>query len=133
MHGANFNAEVVPFIDNMAERFAQADLIVCRSGAITVAEVSASGRAAIFIPFGASTDAHQMRNAEAMQKAGAALLLPQNQLTPERLTNEIFSLLDQPRRISEMEDRARMLAKPRAVEDIVDLLEKTASREGARA
>ncbi len=128
-----FNAEVVPFIDNMADRFAQADLIVCRSGAITVAEVSASGRAAIFIPFGASTDAHQMRNAEAMQKAGAALLLPQNQLTPERLTNEIFSLLDQPRRISEMEDRAHALAKPRAVEDIVDLLEKTASHEGARA
>jgi len=128
-----FNAEVVPFIDNMADRFAQADLIVCRSGAITVAEVSASGRAAIFIPFGASTDAHQMRNAEAMQKAGAALLLPQNQLTPERLTNEIFSLLDQPRRISEMEDRARTLAKPRAVEDIVDLLEKTALRKGARA
>ena len=64
----------------MAERFAQADLIVCRSGAITVAEVSASGRAAIFIPFGASTDAHQMRNAEAMQKAGAARLMPQDRI-----------------------------------------------------
>jgi len=127
-----FQAEVVPFIENMAERFAQADLIVCRSGAITVAEVSASGRAAIFIPFGASTDAHQMRNAEAMQKAGAARLLPQDQLTPERLTNEIFSLLDQPGKITEMEDRARALAKPRAVEDIVDLLEKTAFGEEAR-
>jgi UDP-N-acetylglucosamine--N-acetylmuramyl-(pentapeptide) pyrophosphoryl-undecaprenol N-acetylglucosamine transferase len=118
-----FNAEVLPFIENMAERFAQADLIVCRSGAITVAEVSASGRAAIFIPFGASTDAHQTRNAAAMQDAGAARLLPQDDLTPERLTNEIFSLLDQPRRIEEMEDRARSLARPRAVEDIVDLLE----------
>jgi UDP-N-acetylglucosamine--N-acetylmuramyl-(pentapeptide) pyrophosphoryl-undecaprenol N-acetylglucosamine transferase len=118
-----FNAEVQPFIENMAERFAQADLIVCRSGAITVAEVSASGRAAIFIPFGASTDAHQTRNAAAMQDAGAALLLPQDELTPERLTTEIFSLLDQPRRIEEMEDRARSLARPRAVEDIVDLLE----------
>jgi UDP-N-acetylglucosamine--N-acetylmuramyl-(pentapeptide) pyrophosphoryl-undecaprenol N-acetylglucosamine transferase len=118
-----FNAEVLPFIENMAERFAQADLIVCRSGAITVAEVSASGRAAIFIPFGASTDAHQTRNAAAMQDAGAARLLPQDELTPERLTNEIFSLLDQPRRIEEMEDRARSLARPRAVEDIVDLLE----------
>ena len=103
-----FHAEVLPFIENMAERFAQADLIVCRSGAITVAEVSASGRAAIFIPFGASTDAHQMRNAAAMQDAGAARLLPQDELTPERLTNEIFSLLDQPRRIEEMEDRARV-------------------------
>ncbi|HUA00241.1 MAG TPA: undecaprenyldiphospho-muramoylpentapeptide beta-N-acetylglucosaminyltransferase [Candidatus Aquilonibacter sp.] len=121
-----FHAEVLPFIENMAERFAQADLIVCRSGAITVAEVSASGRAAIFIPFGASTDAHQTRNAAAMQDAGAARLLPQDELTPERVTNEIFSLLDQPRRIEEMEDRARSLAKPRAIEDIVDLLESVA-------
>jgi UDP-N-acetylglucosamine--N-acetylmuramyl-(pentapeptide) pyrophosphoryl-undecaprenol N-acetylglucosamine transferase len=120
-----FQAEVVPFIENMAERFAQADLIVCRSGAITVAEVSASGRAAIFIPFGASTDAHQTRNAQVMQDAGAARLLPQDELTPERLTAEIFSLLDQPRRIEEMESRARALAKPRAVEDIVDVIEGT--------
>jgi UDP-N-acetylglucosamine--N-acetylmuramyl-(pentapeptide) pyrophosphoryl-undecaprenol N-acetylglucosamine transferase len=118
-----FRAEVVPFIENMAERFAQADLILCRSGAITTAEVAAAGRAAIFIPFGAATDAHQTRNAEAMQNAGAARLLPQEALTPERLTNEIFSLLDQPRRITEIEEQARRLARPRAVEDIVDLLE----------
>ncbi len=121
-----FPSEVVAFIENMAERFAQADLIVSRSGAITVAEVSASGRAAIFIPFGAATDAHQTRNAQAMQDAGAARLLPQDQLTPERLTSEIFSLLDQPRRIQEMEDRARALGRPRAVEEIVDLLEGVA-------
>jgi UDP-N-acetylglucosamine--N-acetylmuramyl-(pentapeptide) pyrophosphoryl-undecaprenol N-acetylglucosamine transferase len=118
-----FRAEVVPFIENMAERFAQADLIVCRSGAITVAEVSAAGRAAIFIPFGAATDAHQARNAEAMQDAGAARMLPQGELTPESLTSELFSLLDQPGKIAEMEERAHELARPRAVEDIVDLLE----------
>jgi UDP-N-acetylglucosamine--N-acetylmuramyl-(pentapeptide) pyrophosphoryl-undecaprenol N-acetylglucosamine transferase len=118
-----FRAEVVPFIENMAERFAQADLIVCRSGAITVAEVSAAGRAAIFIPFGAATDAHQTRNAEVMQDAGAARMLPQTELTPERLTTEIFSLLDQPGKISEMQQRACALARPRAIEDIVDLLE----------
>jgi UDP-N-acetylglucosamine--N-acetylmuramyl-(pentapeptide) pyrophosphoryl-undecaprenol N-acetylglucosamine transferase len=118
-----FRAEVVPFIENMAERFAQADLIVCRSGAITVAEVAAAGRAAIFIPFGAATDAHQTRNAEAMQNAGAARLLPQTELTPERLTQEIFSLLDQPRSITEMEQCARKLARPNAVEDIVDMIE----------
>jgi UDP-N-acetylglucosamine--N-acetylmuramyl-(pentapeptide) pyrophosphoryl-undecaprenol N-acetylglucosamine transferase len=88
-----------------------------------VAEVAAAGRVAIFIPFGASTDAHQARNAEAMQQAGAASLILQSDLTPQRLTNEIFSLLDQPRRIAEMEDRARSLAKPRAIEDIVDLLD----------
>jgi UDP-N-acetylglucosamine--N-acetylmuramyl-(pentapeptide) pyrophosphoryl-undecaprenol N-acetylglucosamine transferase len=119
-------AEVLPFIENMAERFAQADLIVCRSGAITVAEVSAAGRAAIFIPFGASTDAHQTRNAEAMQDAGAARLLPQDELTPARLASEIFSLMDQPQRLADMETRARALARPRAVEDIVDLLESVA-------
>ena len=118
-----FQAEVVPFIENMAERFAQADLIVCRSGAITVAEVSASGRAAIFIPFGASTDAHQTRNAQVMQSAGAARLLPQDELTPERLTTEIFSLLDQPRRIEEIEARARSLGRPHAVQAIVDVIE----------
>ena len=118
-----FRAEVVPFIENMAERFAQADLIVCRSGAITVAEIAAAGRAAIFIPFGAATDAHQTRNAEAMQNAGAARLLPQTELTPERLTQEIFSLLDQPRRITEMENCARKLARPHAVEDIVNMVE----------
>ncbi len=121
-----FNAEVSPFIDNMAERFAQADVIVCRAGAITVAEVSAAGRAAIFIPFGAATDAHQLRNARAMEAAGAAKVLPQDQLTPERLTTELFSLLDQPQRISEIEQNARALARPRAVEDIVDLLEGVA-------
>jgi UDP-N-acetylglucosamine--N-acetylmuramyl-(pentapeptide) pyrophosphoryl-undecaprenol N-acetylglucosamine transferase len=121
-----FQGEVVPFIENMAERFAQADLIVCRSGAITVAEVSASGRAAIFIPFGASTDAHQTGNAQAMESAGASRLLPQDELTPERLASEIFSLLDQPQKLQEMEERARSMARPRAVEDIVDVIEGVA-------
>ncbi|HEV2488440.1 MAG TPA: undecaprenyldiphospho-muramoylpentapeptide beta-N-acetylglucosaminyltransferase [Candidatus Acidoferrales bacterium] len=121
-----FNAEVSPFIGNMAEQFAQADLIVCRSGAITVAEVAAAGRAAIFIPFGAATDSHQLRNAQAMQKAGAARVIEQKDLTPQRLATEIFSLLDQPGRIQEMQQRARALARPRAVEDIVDLLEGVA-------
>lgn len=123
-HG--FAAEILPFIEGMAGQFAQADLILCRSGAITVAEVSAAGRAAIFIPFGASTDAHQTRNAEAMQNAGAARLLPQDELTPARLASEIFSLLDQPQRLAEMEHRARALARPHAVEDIVDVLEEIA-------
>ena len=61
-----------------------------------------------------------------MQNAGAARLLPQDELAPERLTTEIFSLLDQPQKISEMEDCALKLARPRAIEDIVDLLEKVA-------
>jgi UDP-N-acetylglucosamine--N-acetylmuramyl-(pentapeptide) pyrophosphoryl-undecaprenol N-acetylglucosamine transferase len=116
-------AEVLPFIGNMAERFAQADLIVCRAGAITAAEIAAAGRAAIFIPFGASTDSHQLRNAQEMQRAGAARLIPEPQLTAERLTQEIFSLLGQPAEMQAMAAKARGLAKPHAVEDIVNLVE----------
>ncbi|MGB6821272.1 MAG: glycosyltransferase, partial [Candidatus Acidiferrales bacterium] len=113
------------------DRFAQADLIVCRSGAITVAEIAAAGRAAIFIPFGAATDSHQLRNAQALEQAGAARVIPQNELTPQRLANEIFSLLQpgriqEPGGIQEMEQRARALARPRAVVDIVDMIEEVA-------
>jgi len=66
------NAEVVPFLTNMAERFAWADIIVCRAGAITAAEIAAAGRAAIFIPFGRATDSHQLRNAQEMSRAAPA-------------------------------------------------------------
>src|SRR6267143_2186131 len=121
-------AEVLPFLSNMPERFAQADLIVCRSGAIAVAEVAAAGRSAIFIPFGRATDSHQLRNAQEMQRAGAARLIPEPQLTAERLTQEIFSLLDQPLELQAMAANARRLAKPRAVQDIVDLIEGVALR-----
>jgi UDP-N-acetylglucosamine--N-acetylmuramyl-(pentapeptide) pyrophosphoryl-undecaprenol N-acetylglucosamine transferase len=117
------NAEVVPFIGNMAERFAQADLIVCRAGAITAAEIAAAGRAAIFIPFGASTDSHQLRNAQEMERAGAARVITESQLTPQRLTAEIFSLLDRPAELATMAAAARRLAKPHAVQEIVNLIE----------
>jgi UDP-N-acetylglucosamine--N-acetylmuramyl-(pentapeptide) pyrophosphoryl-undecaprenol N-acetylglucosamine transferase len=121
-----FNAEVVPFIPNMAERFARADLIVCRSGAITVAEAAAAGRAAIFVPFGRATDSHQLRNAQVMESAGAGRVIPEPELTGERLAREVFALLDQPEKIREMAQRARTLARPRAVEDIVNLIEEVA-------
>jgi UDP-N-acetylglucosamine--N-acetylmuramyl-(pentapeptide) pyrophosphoryl-undecaprenol N-acetylglucosamine transferase len=119
-------AEVLPFITNMAERFAQADLIVCRAGAITAAEVAAAGRAALFIPFGASTDSHQLRNAQEMERAGAARLIPEPQLTPERLTREIFDLLDRPASLQAMAENARRLARPHAVQEIVNLVEGVA-------
>src|SRR6476661_4658107 len=120
------NAEVVPFLANMAERFAWADVIVCRAGAITAAEVAAAGRAAIFIPFGASTDSHQLRNAQEMQRAGAARLIPEPQLTAERLTQEIFSLLDQPGELQTMAANARRLSKPTAAQDLVNLVQQLA-------
>jgi UDP-N-acetylglucosamine--N-acetylmuramyl-(pentapeptide) pyrophosphoryl-undecaprenol N-acetylglucosamine transferase len=121
-----FVAEVVPFLSNMAERFAWADLIVCRAGAITAAEIAAAGRAAIFIPFGQATDSHQLRNAEEMVKSQAARLIVENELTAERLTTEIFSLLDQPRELEQLSSNARSLGKPNAARDIVDLIEQAA-------
>ena len=121
------NAEVVPFLTNMSERFAWADVIVCRAGAITAAEIAAAGRAAIFIPFGAATDSHQLRNAQAMSRAGAGRLISEQELTPERLTNEIFSFVDQPGELENLSTAARSLARPHAARDIVDLIEKVAN------
>ena len=121
-------AEVLPFLSNMPERFAQADLIVCRSGAITVAEVAAAGRSAIFIPFGRATDSHQLRNAQLLERAGAARVIEESELSPERLAGEIFLLLDDPGRMTELAERARRFARPRAAAEIVDLIERVARR-----
>jgi UDP-N-acetylglucosamine--N-acetylmuramyl-(pentapeptide) pyrophosphoryl-undecaprenol N-acetylglucosamine transferase len=116
-------AEVVPFLNNMAERFAWADVIVCRAGAITTAEIAAAGRAAIFIPFGAATDSHQLRNAQEMAKAGAGRVISEQELTADRLTHEIFSLIDQPEEIERLSSAAQSLARPNAARDIVDMIE----------
>jgi UDP-N-acetylglucosamine--N-acetylmuramyl-(pentapeptide) pyrophosphoryl-undecaprenol N-acetylglucosamine transferase len=126
------NAEVVPFLTNMAERFAWADVIVCRAGAITAAEIAAAGRAAIFIPFGAATDSHQLRNAQEMHRAGAGRLISEKELTAERLTNEIFSLLDQPDQIEKQSAAAHALARPTAASDIVNLIEEAANVQANR-
>jgi UDP-N-acetylglucosamine--N-acetylmuramyl-(pentapeptide) pyrophosphoryl-undecaprenol N-acetylglucosamine transferase len=126
------NAEVVPFLTNMAERFAWADVIVCRAGAITAAEIAAAGRAAIFIPFGAATDSHQLRNAQEMQRPGAGRLIIENELTAERLTNEVFSLVDHPEQIEKQSNAARSLARPHATRDIVNLIEEAANVQGNR-
>jgi UDP-N-acetylglucosamine--N-acetylmuramyl-(pentapeptide) pyrophosphoryl-undecaprenol N-acetylglucosamine transferase len=126
------NAEVVPFLTNMAERFAWADIVVCRAGAITAAEIAAAGRAAIFIPFGKATDSHQLRNAQEMNRAGAGRLISEGELTAERLTGEIFSLLDQPQEIEKLSTTARGLARPYAARDIVNLVEEAANVQGNR-
>jgi UDP-N-acetylglucosamine--N-acetylmuramyl-(pentapeptide) pyrophosphoryl-undecaprenol N-acetylglucosamine transferase len=119
-------AEVVPFLGNMPERFAWADIIVCRAGAITAAEVAAAGRAAIFIPFGRATDSHQLRNAQEMAKQGAGRVITEAELTGERLSKEIFALLDSPEQIERMSLAARKLSWPNATRDIVNLIEEAA-------
>jgi UDP-N-acetylglucosamine--N-acetylmuramyl-(pentapeptide) pyrophosphoryl-undecaprenol N-acetylglucosamine transferase len=127
-----FRAEVVPFLGNMAERFDWADLVVCRAGAITAAEIAAAGRAAIFIPFGRATDSHQLRNAQEMVKANAGKLIAEPEMTAERLANEIFALLDHPQEIEELALRARTLGKPDAARDIVNLIEAAAGVQAKR-
>jgi UDP-N-acetylglucosamine--N-acetylmuramyl-(pentapeptide) pyrophosphoryl-undecaprenol N-acetylglucosamine transferase len=119
-------AEVVPFLSNMPERFAWADIIVCRAGAITAAEVAAAGRAAIFIPFGRATDSHQLRNAQEMARQHAGRVITEAELTGERLTKEIFALLDSPEQIERMSMAARSLSWPNATRDIVNLIEQAA-------
>jgi UDP-N-acetylglucosamine--N-acetylmuramyl-(pentapeptide) pyrophosphoryl-undecaprenol N-acetylglucosamine transferase len=115
-------AEVHAFIDDMTGALAQADLVVSRAGANAVAELAAAGRAALLIPFPGATDQHQLENARAMEKAGAARLIVQSELTPERLAKEICELAASPATLDQMETCARGLAKPDAAVCIADLV-----------
>ncbi len=113
---AGVEGELVPFIDDMARRYAEADLVVCRAGAITVAELSAAGVASVLVPFPHAVDDHQTANARFLTQAGAALLLPQSELTPERLARTLGSL-DRPR-LLDMARQARALGKPDAARQV---------------
>jgi len=116
-------AEIIPFIDDVPAALARADLVVSRSGALSVAELAAAGKASIFIPFAAATEHHQSANAHAAERAGAARLIEQSVLTPERLTGEIWKLLDHLEELSQMEQCARSWARPGGAERIADLVE----------
>ena len=109
---AGVEGELVPFIDDMARRYAEADLVICRAGAITVAELSAGGMASVLVPFPHAVDDHQTANARFLADEGAAILLPQAQMTPERLA-ETLRALDRPK-LLEMARKARALGKPEA-------------------
>jgi len=107
---AGVKAEVSAFIDDMPSAFARADLLLCRSGASTVAEATAAGKPAIFVPFPQAADDHQRRNAEAIAEGGAAVLVPQAELTPQRLTEVVTQLFGDPGRLKQMAERARALS-----------------------
>ncbi|MCA0240872.1 MAG: undecaprenyldiphospho-muramoylpentapeptide beta-N-acetylglucosaminyltransferase [Proteobacteria bacterium] len=119
-------AEVLPFIDDMAARLAACDLMVCRAGAITVSELCAAGVPALLVPLIVSTTSHQRDNAELMAARGAALHLPQAELTPERLAAELSALTRE--RCLAMATQARALARPRAAQRVADELEKLAGK-----
>jgi UDP-N-acetylglucosamine--N-acetylmuramyl-(pentapeptide) pyrophosphoryl-undecaprenol N-acetylglucosamine transferase len=109
---AGVRGELVAFIDDMARRYAEADLVICRAGAVTVAELSAGGMASVLVPFPFAVDDHQTANARFLADRGAAILLPQSQLNPQQLAALIRSL-DRPR-LLEMARKARALGKPEA-------------------
>lgn len=109
---AGVQGELVAFIDDMARRYAEADLVVCRAGAVTIAELSAAGMASVLVPFPHAVDDHQTANARFLAARGAAMLLPQNELTPERLA-KLVGDLDRPA-LLEMARKARALGKPDA-------------------
>jgi UDP-N-acetylglucosamine--N-acetylmuramyl-(pentapeptide) pyrophosphoryl-undecaprenol N-acetylglucosamine transferase len=117
------------FIDDMPAAFARASLLICRSGASTVAEVTAAGKPAAFIPFPRAADDHQKRNAEALVKAGAAVMLEQQKLDRETLVANVGSLLSNPSRLREMGEAARKLSHPHAARDIAALAAKLAGHK----
>ena len=104
--------ELRPFIDDMAAAYADADLVICRAGALTVAELAAAGVASLLVPFPHAVDDHQTGNARFLADRGAAYLLPQTELSPDRLAG-ILSSLDRGRLLN-MAEHARALAKPLA-------------------
>jgi UDP-N-acetylglucosamine--N-acetylmuramyl-(pentapeptide) pyrophosphoryl-undecaprenol N-acetylglucosamine transferase len=115
---AGVRAVVRPFIEDMSEAYAWADLVICRSGALTVSELAAVGVAAILVPFPNAVDDHQAFNAQYLVREGAAVLISDRELTAERLAAELQRLCAGRGKLLAMAERARLLAKPRAAEEL---------------
>jgi len=125
-------AEVHAFIDDMGTAYARADLVLCRAGATTVAELTAVGKAAILVPYPFAADDHQRANAAVLADHGAGVLILDEELTGERLAEAVISLASDRERLAEMEAAARGLAVPDAAERVVRVCEDVA-RKGAAA
>jgi UDP-N-acetylglucosamine--N-acetylmuramyl-(pentapeptide) pyrophosphoryl-undecaprenol N-acetylglucosamine transferase len=125
---AGVEAEVLDFIDDMPARYAEADLVVCRAGAITVSELTAAGIASVLVPFVASTTSHQRDNAQWMEKQQAAVYLPQAELTPQRLATLLMETTREG--CVAMAQAAYRQGRRDANETIADILEKLAATPG---
>jgi UDP-N-acetylglucosamine--N-acetylmuramyl-(pentapeptide) pyrophosphoryl-undecaprenol N-acetylglucosamine transferase len=123
---AGISGEVHKFIDDMPGMFAGADLLVCRSGASTVAEITAAGKPAVFVPFPRAADDHQNVNARALERAGAAVVVEESKLEAAYLVDTIAALLNDPRGLASMSAAAKSLAHPRAVEEIAEMVQRLA-------
>ena len=121
---AGISAELSPFIDDMPGAFTAADVIVCRSGASTVAEVAAAGKAAVFVPLPTAADDHQRRNAETLEKNGAAMLIPEKELTPTRLAETVATLFSNRAHLRQMSVAARAMSHKDAAGEIAELAVK---------
>lgn len=121
---------VVPFIPDMANAFANADLVVCRAGAGAVAELAAAGRPSILVPFPFAADDHQTKNAEAMRSAGAAIAVSDSQFTPDRFYSLVSELMADPDRLRSMSEAARSLAKPGAAHRAAQILIEVSENSG---
>jgi UDP-N-acetylglucosamine--N-acetylmuramyl-(pentapeptide) pyrophosphoryl-undecaprenol N-acetylglucosamine transferase len=126
---ARANGELVAFIDDMARRYAEADLVICRAGAVTVSELSAGGLASVLVPFPFAVDDHQTANARFLADRGAAILLPQSELTPEKLAALIRSL--DRAKLLQMAKNARALGKPEAARVVAQRCMDLAKRKAA--
>jgi len=115
---AGVQGELVAFIDDMARRYAEADLVICRAGAVTIAELSAGGMASVLVPFPHAVDDHQTANARFLTERGAAILLPQGELSAERLAQLIGSL--DRATLLRMARSARALGKPDAARVVAE-------------
>jgi len=115
---AGVQGELTPFIDDMARRYAEADLVICRAGAMTIAELSAGGVAGVLVPYPHAVDDHQTANARYLADQGAAILLPQAELSPEALAG-LLRALDRPRLLA-MARKARALGKPDAARIVAE-------------
>jgi UDP-N-acetylglucosamine--N-acetylmuramyl-(pentapeptide) pyrophosphoryl-undecaprenol N-acetylglucosamine transferase len=118
--------EAYRFMDDMPGFFARADLILCRSGASTVAELTAAGKPAILVPFPRAADDHQKKNAEALERAGAAVMLEESKLTGDSLVATVSALLGNRDRLEKMRNAAHHLAHPNAARDIAVMAAKLA-------
>jgi UDP-N-acetylglucosamine--N-acetylmuramyl-(pentapeptide) pyrophosphoryl-undecaprenol N-acetylglucosamine transferase len=126
---SGISSEVHKFIDDMPAIFARADLLVCRSGASTVAEIAAAGKPAIFVPFPRAADDHQNKNARALERVGAAIVVEESKLAAAYLVETIATMFLDPNRLQAMSEAARSLAHPRAVEEIAEMIERLATQE----
>ena len=120
---SRMEGEIVPFIDDMPAAFAQADLVICRAGAGAVAELAAAGKPSILVPLPHAADEHQLRNAEAFARAGAAQLVLDRDMDGGRLFEEVGKLRSQPQLLESMGQRARAFAHPDAARRAAEILE----------